>query len=470
MARLHLSRAPIRGIKGPLRSGKSWGISHELGLKAMEQEPNPNDGMRRTRWAIIRNTYRELEDTTLATWLTVWPEDIFGKFNHRSMTHKMRFNDVEADFLFRALDKPGDIGKLLSLELTGGWINEAREIPKAVVDMLYDRCGQFPSKIDGGCSWHGVLMDTNPPDTDHWWYRLAEEERPPTWDFFSQPGALTPVEDTFLPNPKAENVENLNEGIDYYLSRMHGKSRDYIMVYYCAQYGFVQEGKPIWPEYVDDLHCSKLILKPVKGIKIYVGLDFGLTPAAIFGQRMPNGRWIIFDEMCADDMGCTKFSKLLAPMLRGEYRDFEVEIYGDPAGDKRSEVDEHTPFQILNANKIPAKRAPTNDFMVRRDAVGNALSQIVDGKPRLMISPKCKNLRKGMAGAYAYKRIQVSGAERYHDKPDKNQYSHSCDALQYLVLGAGEGDTVIKGAMKISKTALPKRKGKYAQGSAWMMG
>ena len=34
--------------------------------------------------------------------------------------------------------------------------------------------------------------------------------------------------------------------------------------------------------------------------------------------------------------------------------------------------------------------------------------------------------------------MEVSG-ERYADKPDKNMYSHIHDALQYLLLGAGEG-------------------------------
>ena len=32
--------------------------------------------------------------------------------------------------------------------------------------------------LQGGFNWSGVVMDTNPPDTDHWWYRVAEEETP----------------------------------------------------------------------------------------------------------------------------------------------------------------------------------------------------------------------------------------------------------------------------------------------------
>ncbi len=68
---------------------------------------------------------------------------------------------------------------------------------------------------------------------------------------------------------------------------------------------------------------------------------------------------------------------------------------------------------------------------------------MIDGQPGLLISPKCKILRKGMAGGYSYRRVQVAGDERYHDKPDKNRFSHPCEAAQYMMLGAGEGSSVI---------------------------
>jgi hypothetical protein len=36
--------------------------------------------------------------------------------------------------LFMALDREDDASKLLSLELSFAWINEAREVPKGIVD------------------------------------------------------------------------------------------------------------------------------------------------------------------------------------------------------------------------------------------------------------------------------------------------------------------------------------------------
>ncbi len=77
LARFHASNAFVRGIKGPVGSGKSTGMSIEIMRRAQEQKPAP-DGRKHTRWAVVRNTYRELADKTLKTWLDWFPEEIFG--------------------------------------------------------------------------------------------------------------------------------------------------------------------------------------------------------------------------------------------------------------------------------------------------------------------------------------------------------------------------------------------------------
>ena len=46
-------------------------------------------------------------------------------------------------------------------------------------------------------------MDTNPPDTDHWWYKLREENCPTEFKFFRQPAG---------DSEGAENLDNLPEG------------------------------------------------------------------------------------------------------------------------------------------------------------------------------------------------------------------------------------------------------------------
>jgi hypothetical protein len=266
LALFHESAAMLRLILGPVGSGKSTGCVMDMLEKGLPQAPM-KDGWRRTRWLVGRNTYRELLDTTIKTWL-YWLGPL-GKLNENKMEWICRIPSMklEIEVLFRALDRPDDVKKLLSLELTGAWINEAREWPLTLIDALEDRVGRFPPKQDGGCTWRGIIMDSNPPDEDHWIYRLYEENRvqdkfPKKFAYFRQPGGVIEVApNEFVPNPNAENLENLET--DYYATRMAGKNPDYVRVYYGAQYGFVREGKPVMPEYTDAVHCAQQIIPPV---------------------------------------------------------------------------------------------------------------------------------------------------------------------------------------------------------------
>ncbi len=443
----HRSDAFWRGMLGCVRSGKSTTMSNELYRRMTEQWPQ-HDGIRRSRWLVVRNTYRELEDTTIRTWLDWFPEEVFGKLNRNSMSHQLRFNDVESSVDFRALDKPGDIKKLLSAEYTGAWINEARELPKPVVDVVGDRVGQYPAKKDGGCAWAGVMMDTNPPDTDHWWYLIFEEEKPEGWALFRQPGALQEVKGEFIPNPAAENIEHLNEGMDYYLKRVGGKDKNYARVYYCGEYGFVMEGKPVHPLFKQHLHVSssRLVANPKSAMGY--GADFGLTPAGVFGQVMPTGQVRIYSEVVTQDMGAERFGFEMNRAISGTYAGCNVAMgWGDPSGDKRSEIREtENVFKILRGQDLDIYPAPSNDPILRQEALNHLLGRLdMAGEPAILIDPSCKYLIKGLAGGYRYKRINVAGLERYDDKPDKNIYSHVCEALHYFLLGVGMGYKVTDG-------------------------
>jgi hypothetical protein len=436
----------------------------ELMARASRQKPS-SAGIKRTRWAVIRNTYRELEDTTLKTWLMWFPEMVFGSFNHRTMTHTVQVNDVYMEVVFRALDRADDVAKLLSLELTGAWVNEAKEVPKAIIDVLGDRVEQYPPKMDEGCTWGGVMMDTNSPDEDHWWHDL-EAKPPGGWEFFVQPGGLKEVNGKFLHNPKAENIKHLNGGANYYLKRLEGKKASYIRVYYCNQYGYVEDGKRVHPEYVDATHCSPSPIVPDPRFTVYVGLDFGLTPAAVFGQRRANGQWLIFHEIATEDIGIKHFGEiLLLPYLVSHLTDFEVKMFGDPAGSGGSIIDKQTPFEILTLMGFDVNPSPSQNPTLRREALSAPLSRMIDGEPGVLVDPGCKVLRKGLSSKFIYKRVQVVGDEKFHDSPDKNFWSHTCEAAEYMMVGAGEGKMITRGLPK--KRVAPK----VNHGTrGWMMG
>jgi hypothetical protein len=302
---------------------------------------------------------------------------------------------------------------------------------------------------DGGCSWYGMIMDTNPPDSDHWFYKLFEEDLPHNYAIFHQPSGE---------DPQAENIDNLPDL--YYANMKTGKDQEWINVYVHGRYGFVSDGKPVYPEYKDDIHGTSedlyatlifnqsklsgnnLSSKPT----IYVGIDFGLTPAAAIGYLTPTGQMQLIDELVTFDMGAVNFGKLLRQKLNTDYAGFNFDIYGDPAGDQRAQTDEVTPFQILSNQGVEAFPTYTNDPIIRREVVADYLQRLdFSGKPALIIGKRANMTRKGFAGGYKYKRMQVSGEMKFMDKPDKNKYSHISDAVQYLFLGAVGGNNVVGG-------------------------
>jgi len=438
----------IRGLMGPFGSGKSSGCLWDLINRGLKQKPGP-DGVRRTRWAVIRNTYRQLNDTTIRTVHQWFPYPMCGRW--RATEHEYLINTIaapgdkraaEIELLFRALDRPDHVRNLLSLDLTGAWVNEAREVPWAIVDALQGRVDRFPARREGGATWAGIIMDTNPPDTDSAWYRFFEQTDHTeavqqlaayipglTVDkyakVFKQPSGLS---------PQAENTKNQSAG--YWQRLAIDKTDEWVRVYCKGEYGFVMEGRPVFPEYHDNVHCpgatdEKRAPRTDSRLPVHRGWDFGLTPACIFSQLRTSGQWIVVDELCADSMGVDRFSDRVLSHSSQYYPDTEFIDVGDPAGQSRAETDERTCFNILHAKGIeiePGEQTP----QIRQECVRKPLRTMDDdGRPGFNLHPRCFRLRRALMGGYHFRRIKMAGVERWADKPEKNSYSHPADALQY---------------------------------------
>jgi hypothetical protein len=199
-------------------------------------------------------------------------------------------------------------------------------------------------------------------------------------------------------------------------------------------YGFVKDGKPIYPDYNDAAHCAEVEAVPKVAIKR--GWDFGLTPACVFTQLRPDGRFTVIDELVADDLGISSFADEVQRHSAERYPDYEFEDYGDPAGEQRSAMtadkDEKTCFDILKGKGISIQCGEQN-LTIRLESVKKPLNTLLKGRAQLQIHPRCKVLRRGFQGRYQYKRLKITGTEeRYHDSPDKNEFSHPHDALQYV--------------------------------------
>lgn len=431
----YLDSSRVAVIKGPVGSGKSTASCLRLQRHAYHQKPM-KDGVARTRWAIVRNTKPQLKDTTIKTWLQVFPEAQYGHFlRGDNLSHVWQFKPrgwdypIEAEFMFRALDDPSDVANMLSLELTGFYFNEVREIDEQIIVHAGRRAGRFPAIADGGCTWSGWIGDSNPWDTEHYLFRDLSEGGKSDWRLFEQPGGM---------DPRAENRENLPP--KYYEDALGDYGKEDADVYVHAKYGRSKSGKPIYTDYSDLVHCQRFEL--IRNVPIDIGIDFGRTPAATIGQQLPNGNHRIRYELCSFDTGIKKFGEYLARFLQDKLPGHPIRsITGDPSGNVKDGSD-HTAFDLLEASGIKAKPASTNELSVRIESVNGGFRRMADGDPGLIIHPDCKVLRRACIDGYRYRKLQVAG-NRYADEPDKNEWSHVAEALQYELLGTGEGRVVV---------------------------
>lgn len=425
----------FRVLSGPIGSGKSVVCTIEILRRCKEQFVGP-DGFRRSRWVIVRNTASQLNDTTLRTWFDWIPPGVAGRWKASEKIFYLEFGDVRAEILFRPLDSPDDVQRVLSLELTGAWLNEAREINRDIVEALQGRLGRYPSKAAGGSNWIGMIADTNPPEVDSYWYKVLEglpiDERDPDTVMpcaaFKQPSGLS---------AEAENIENLVPG--YYERLAQGKSKNWVDTYIHGLYSPSLKGVPVYNNsFRYDRHVSKKHIKSDPFLPVIIGMDFGRTPAAVFKQVTMDGRINTLCEAVAFGTGLDNFIKrVLKPLIKNRFYDNPLIFIGDPAGVRMNDTDDRNCFKLLKkefaADGASVKPARTNDPIVRIGATEKTLLDYIDGEPAAQYDPSCKWLIEALRSRYRYANVRNPDLD-HADKPEKNNWSHVAEADQYANL------------------------------------
>ena len=417
---------------GPVGSGKTTGILFKILYHAARQEPGP-DGYRRTRWVVVRNTSPQLKDTTINSFMTWFKPGIAGRWVASRMMFVFEIGDVVAEVLFRPLDTPDDVSRVLSLEVTGAVLDEFIEIPKEVVEALSGRCGRYPSPQEGGCTWWGMWGASNPGNEDNWWYNWLDVEgrgdRPANLQLWEQPSGFS---------KETENLENLPGGRGYYENLCVGKSNEWIKQFIEVEWGFSLAGKPVYQVFDPAYHVAKASIQFRKDRPIVIGFDAGLTPAAIFGQQDAHGRILVLDELVSENMGATRFCReMLLPKINQRFSHNHFSFVGDPAMDQRAQTDEKSVRDVVEEELgIEVDAAPTNNLVERLDAVERYLTQLTSAGPAYLVDPRCHILIRGFRSGYHY-RIDTKG--KVAAKPEKNSmYSHPHDANQYMCMGFNE--------------------------------
>lgn len=440
------SRASVKGLMGPIGSGKTGAnlIGH-LYL-ALEQQPSTRDGIRKYELAVVRDTYRQLWQSTIPSWFE-WVPRALGKFTgsqDQPARHELRFRlphdgtrvQFGVDFLAIGEHKVEDV--LRGYQKTAFYLNEVDRLAIDVFHYARGRAGRWPRMDEGGPSWFGVTFDLNAPDTDAEIYELLfGEGREPSFDVFIQPGGR---------DPGAENLKNLPPS--YYANQILGAPDWYVRRMIDNKFGASRDGRPVYPEYNDTRHTAAQMLEANPAEKLIVGADAGGHPAAVVLQRQPDGQWCALAELCGEQgTGPHRFGDDLSRLLTERFpkhkrRDQDFEGWADPSsvyGADKKAGDDNWLEIVTKKTGIRFRPTATNKLSPRIEAARVPLVRTIDGtRPGLIVSPRCPALRKAFNSGYRYRRLHIPGETRWGEDPEKNASSHPMEALQYGLLGGGE--------------------------------
>lgn len=415
----------VKLLIGPFGTGKTSSGSFDI-IDLQSRRVVAIDGVKRSRFAVVRNTYPELKDTTIKTYFDWFPEHVFGEYNKTEKRYMIKYENREIELLFRALDNPDDVKSLLSLELTGAHVDESREIHEDIIKVLLGRVGRYPSKKDTNGKNPftfppQVILTSNYPSTEHWMYRDFVKATVDGYAIYEQ--------------KQSENKHNLRDNYYEDLERDYANRPDLLRTLVRGTWGVTVKGKQVYPEFNRDIHVAKKSLKPSGQTHIIRGWDnTGLSPAISLSYINDLGQWCIFKEFPFEDVGIMDATEAVIVWININLdKECTIKDYGDPAG-KNRDANKKTPAMYIQEKaKDYGKTIVIDDgiqtFKIRRETVAGRLTKIINGLPAVQIDPECTRLIDGFEGGYAYSEIGNSGV--YQDMPKKNEYSHIHDSIQY---------------------------------------
>jgi hypothetical protein len=473
------SNAYGRIIAGPVGSGKTTACMMELLRRALGQAPG-HDGYRYTRFAVVRQTLKQLKDTVLKDCETWLGSHGLGSWKVSDSTYHVLFDDIRSEWVFLPLEDAEDQARLLSMQLTGAWLSECIEMDISILGPVSGRLGRYPSGARGNPSWFGMVADTNMPTEMTPWHNFLEN-LPPDWMRFFQPSGIA---------LDAENLEwlvqtdqtiklppnhpvRIAQGRKYYerFINMYGAESDWVKRYVYAQYGDDPSGQAVFKNtFRSNFHIvDETLLIP--GFPLLIGQDFGRNPWSLICQPDHMGRLIVHEEVPGLNVGLEKHvaQSLRPALMRDQYLGFKVAIVGDPSGVAKNSISEESCFDAIKRMGFPAFPAPTNDIEPRLRAVEALLGRQTNGGPTLMINRHgCPHLIRALSGGYRFTKEKTGTLKPVPDKLNGTTingqivaFSHVVDDLQYVSL-------VVHGGMMpyIRSYMAPRRPGNTAGISA----
>lgn len=402
------SRAKADLFSSRMGEGKSAGIAW-----ACFYHTRHNPG---ASWAIIRDTWENLQATTQKTFFEWFPPGVTGEYHATKKVFKWASGLADGEVQFLGMDDPQDASKLMSRELAGFAIDEpAPSIGSGGVDELIFTIAMSRLR-QKGISWYAAKLAENNPDEAHWSYKHFVSERKEGY-VVHQP--LAP-----------ENVVNLPA--DYYegLRKTFSHRPDLIRRFIDGEFGFQSIGKAVTPQWNDKLHLATgLAVLPRR--EVFILWDFGHNPTAIFTQKSPMGQWLILDALVGEGIGVEELIlDAVKPLATTRYRFAPLHHIGDNQGNQREQTSiARTAVQYIKRELGGTWRSGPIATHLRVDPLQAVLSRTIGGRGLVQVDrDRAEKVWHSLRGGWHY---HVARSGLIGSEPVKNEHSHPGDAMGY---------------------------------------
>ena len=452
-----LSTESVAVINGPVGSAKTTASVKKALVEATRLVPWDN-GVRTYTLGVYREKYDNLWKSTIPSWWRIFPAEI-GKWNGsrpRAAEHVIDWRDewgpVRLIAQFAAFGEQADPEDARGLQVTDAYLNEIDLMPEALFIAISGRVARAPTRATLRRPGR-IFGDCNAPDVTNWVYRDLFENPAPGFKLYRQPGGLEP------------NAENPAIGREYYLDIIQKNQRRpwYVRRMVHNKPGFTRDSDVVFPEYDDDRHRAKETIPVRKELPIIVGIDGGLTPAAVYQQHLPNGQQLWLAEIAMTSSGPKALSReMLALEASPRFKGCEFYTVCDPAMHAGHETEEGSDRQRLAKHLgRPVHLARSNEPKARCEPIHDALKTITDdGQPCLILDPSIRLCRRGFSQTYAFHRIRGTD-ER--GRILKNPDSHPMDAGGYAAMESGQGHSRLLKAQRERELAERRKQAREAQ-------
>jgi len=361
------------------------------------------------RWLIGRKDFQDLRLSVMETFFESVPSSMIVERNSQEHRYVVRGEDGESTIFFRELK---DVAGLGSQEFGLITVHEAHEISEQSYRTIKMRATQ-PGRTSM------IILEGNPPLQSHWLNKLQD---PDSTDYDPD------LEVMILPTH--ENAHNLAPAYVASLERMPPLWRKRYLLGEC---GMLPDGTPVYPTCVESVHVRPTRIIPDR--PIIRGWDFGLRRAAcIWGQRADNGQILWHREWLAIETPEEEFIDGVMARTVDWFGEVVCMDYGDVASRQRD------PHGVSTLTRLEQKGIQLQTKMItfaeRIPMINHQFSQMLNGKPKVVIDPRCSVLVEGLLGGYHYPSLKEGSAfTMTKDLPYKDGwYDHMVDAFSYAMV------------------------------------